>query len=157
MCIRDRYQRRVRGAHNQAMSSSTVTVRPRKLITNRLLSRRQMIIDIIHPNLPTPDKALLRKLICEHLSKAKHASADPDATSIFGLRTDYGGGKSTGFALVYDSKEDAQKIEPKHRLVKIGLAEASTRGARKQRKEKKNREKKFRGTKKEKRVRPGKD
>merc|ERR1712021_141965 len=121
------------------MSSGTVTVRPRKLMTNRLLSRRQMIIDISHPNLPTPDKALLRKLICEHLSKAKHAKADPAATTIFGLRTDYGGGKTTGFALVYDNVQAAKDIEPKHR------------------KEKKNREKKFRGTRKEKRIRKGKE
>merc|ERR1712216_379979 len=137
----------------QSMSSGSVTVRPRKLMTNRLLSRRQMVIDILHPDQPTPDKAPLRKLICEHLSKAKHAKADPDATVVFGMRPDYGGGKSTGFCLVYDSTDAAKKIEPKHRLVKIGLDEVATRTARKQRKEKKNREKKFRGTRKEKRVR----
>merc|ERR1711998_709285 len=123
------------------MSSGTVTVRPRKLLTNRLLSRRQMVLDIAHPNLPTPDKALLRKLICEHLSKSKHAKAEPEATMVFGVKTDYGGGKSTAFCLVYDSVEDAKKIE------------AATKTGRKQRKEKKNREKKFRGTRKEKRVR----
>merc|ERR1711908_85500 len=125
----------------QSMSSGSVTVRPRKLMTNRLLSRRQMVIDILHPDQPTPDKATLRKLICEHLSKAKHAKADPDATVVFGMRTDYGGGKSTGFCLVYDSTDAAKKIE---------LDEVVTRTARKQRKEKKNREKKFRGTRKEK-------
>merc|ERR1712205_115767 len=137
-----------------SMSSGTVTVRPRKLLTNRLLSRRQMVLDIAHPNLPTPDKALLRKLICEHLSKSKsHAKADPSATCVFGMKTVYGGGASTGFCLIYDSVEAAKKIEPKHRLIKLGLTEVVTRTARKQRKEKKNREKKFRGTRKEKRVR----
>lgn len=128
-------------------------MRPRKLMTNRLLSRRQMILDVHHPNQPTPDHATLRKLICEHLSKAKHAKASPDATVVFGMRSDYGGGKSTGFALVYDSTDAAKKIEPRHRLIKVGLSEAVTKNARKQRKEKKNREKKFRGTRKEKRVR----
>merc|ERR1711865_1038637 len=128
------------------MSSGTVTVTPRKLMKNCLLNRRQMILDVKHPNLPTPDKAMLRKLICEHLSKSKsHA------------KTNYGGGASTAFCLVYDSQEAAKKIEPKHRLIKIGLAEVITKTARKQRKEKKNREKKFRGTRKEKRVRVGKD
>merc|ERR1712110_554239 len=140
-----------------SMSSGTVTVRPRKLLTNRLLSRRQMVLDIAHPNLPTPDKAMLRKLICEHLSKSKHAKAEPEATMVFGVKTDYGGGKSTAFCLVYDSIEAAKKVEPKHRLISNGLTEATTRTARKQRKEKKNREKKFRGTRKEKRVRAGKD
>merc|ERR1711988_893276 len=137
---------------NQATTMSSVTVRPRKLLTNRLLSRRQMVLDIAHPDLATPDKALLRKLICEHLSKSKHAKAEPEATVVFGIKTAYGGGKSTAFALVYDSVEAATKIEPRHRLIKIGLTEAVTKTARKQRKEKKNREKKFRGTRKEKRV-----
>merc|ERR1712086_694777 len=138
------------------MSSGTVTVTPRKLMKNCLLNRRQMILDIKHPNLPTPDKALLRKLICEHLSKS-NAKADPSSTVVFGMKTTYGGGASTGFCLVYDSQDAAKKIEPKHRLIKIGLTEAVTRTARKQRKEKKNREKKFRGTRKEKRVRVGKE
>merc|ERR1711990_902235 len=111
----------------QAMSSSTVTVRPRKLMTNRLLSRRQMILDIIHPNTPTPDKATLRKLISDHLSKQKHAKAEAAATSIFGMRTDYGGGKSTAFCLVYDSVEKAKEMEPKHRLIRMGLAGTVTR------------------------------
>lgn len=73
---------------------------------------------------------------------------------IFGTKTCFGGGKSTCFALVYDSVDAAKKFEPKHRLIRSGHAEKPelTIG-RKQRKEKKNREKKFRGTRKEKRVR----
>merc|ERR1712195_113481 len=116
------------GTNTRKMSSSTVTVTPRKLMKNCLLNRRQMILDIKHPNLPTPDKALLRKLICEHLSKSKsHAKADPSSTVVFGMKTNYGGGASTGFCLVYDSQDAAKKIEPKHRLIKIGLTEAVTR------------------------------
>merc|ERR1712216_67807 len=146
------------GQYPNTMSSGTVTVTPRKLMKNCLLNRRQMILGIKHPNPPTPDKALLRKLICEHLSKSKsHAKAEPSSTVVFGVKTNYGGGASTAFCLVYDSQEAAKKIEPKHRLIKIGLAEVVTKTARKQRKEKKNREKKFRGTRKEKRDRAGKD
>lgn len=37
---------------------------------------------------------------------------------IYGLRTQFGGGKSTGFALVYDNKE-ALKFEPKYRLLRV--------------------------------------
>jgi small subunit ribosomal protein S24e len=37
------------------------------------------------------------------------------------LRTQFGGGKSSGFALIYDSVEDAKKFEPKYRLARIGL------------------------------------
>ena len=48
-------------------------------------------------------------------------------------------------------------MEPKYRQIRSGFQEAnSVKIGRKQRKEKKNREKKFRGTKKEKRVRVAK-
>ena len=41
-----------------------------------------------------------------------------DQVIVFGLRTRFGGGKSTGFALIYDSK-DALKFEPTYRLVRV--------------------------------------
>lgn len=31
----------------------------------------------------------------------------------------FGGGKSTGFGLIYDSIENAKKFEPKYRLVRV--------------------------------------
>ena len=40
---------------------------------------------------------------------------------LFGFRTAYGGGKSTGFALIYDSVKDAEKFEPKYRLARVLL------------------------------------
>ncbi|CAO3617004.1 unnamed protein product [Mucor hiemalis] len=80
--------------------------------------------------------------------------SDKEVVSVFGFKTHFGGGKTTGFALIYDNVEALKKFEPKHRLVRIGLAEAP-KGGRKQRKEKKNREKKFRGVKKAKK--PKKD
>merc|ERR1712199_44513 len=97
---------------------------------------------------------MLKEMISEYLSKAKGHKASKEATSIFGMKTCFGGGKSTCFALVYDSVDAAKKHEPKHRLIRSGHVEMPALNvARKQRKEKKNREKKFRGTRKEKRVR----
>merc|ERR1712054_24070 len=128
-------------------TKGTVTIRPRKMITN-----------VHHPGLATPDKEMLKNMIAEYLSKAKGHKANAEATVIFGMKTCFGGGKSTCFALVYDSVDAAKKHEPKHRLIRSGHEEAAAVSVgRKQRKEKKNREKKFRGTRKEKRVRPGKD
>ncbi|MBW0490851.1 hypothetical protein O181_030566 [Austropuccinia psidii MF-1] len=75
--------------------------------------------------------------------------APKDQVIVFGFRTQFGGGKSTGFALIYDTKE-ALKFEPKYRLVRFGLAEKKPAVARKLRKERKNRAKKFRGTQKKK-------
>lgn len=68
---------------------------------------------------------------------------------VFGFRTNFGGGKSTGFALLYDTLDYAKKFEPKHRLARHGLYEKKQQ-TRKQRKERKNRMKKVRGTKKSK-------
>merc|ERR1711988_1250626 len=138
-------------------SKGTVTIRPRKFITNRLLERRQMVLEVHHPGLATPDKETLKTMVAEYLSKAKGHKASAEASVIFGVKTCFGGGKSTCFALVYDSVDAAKKHEPKHRLIRNGHKEAAgIVVGRKQRKEKKNREKKFRGTRKEKRVRPGK-
>ena len=39
-----------RSFHLCFQSEGTVTVRTRKYMTNRLLSRRQMVVDVLHPN-----------------------------------------------------------------------------------------------------------
>uniref|UniRef100_A0A8C8SMD5 Small ribosomal subunit protein eS24 n=1 Tax=Pelusios castaneus TaxID=367368 RepID=A0A8C8SMD5_9SAUR len=59
--------------------------------------------------------------------------------------THFGGGKTTGFGMTYDSLDYAKKNEPKHRLARHGLYEKK-KTSRKQRKERKNRMKKVRGT-----------
>lgn len=69
---------------------------------------------------------------------------DANTVFLYGFRTAFGGGKSTGFALVYDSVNDAKRFEPKYRLVRQGLAEKVEK-SRKQIKESKNRGKKNRG------------
>ena len=66
--------------------------------------------------------------------------------SVFGFRTHFGGGKSTGFALIYDSPESLKKFEPHYRLVRYGLAQKVERASRQQRKQRKNRAKELRGT-----------
>ena len=52
---------------------------------------------------------------------------------MFGFRTQYGGGKSTGFALIYDSHEVMKKFEPHYRLVRIGAATKIEKASRQQR------------------------
>jgi len=44
---------------------------------------------------------------------------DPQAIFVFGFRTQFGGGKSTGFGLIYDSVDSAKKYEPKYRLIRV--------------------------------------
>lgn len=59
--------------------------------------------------------------------------AQKDQVSVFGLRTQFGGGKTTGFALVYDSPEAMKKFEPLYRLVRVGLGTKVERPSRQQR------------------------
>lgn len=124
------------------MAEKSCTIRTRKFMTNRLLSRRQFIVDVLHPGRANVSKEELR----EKLSKMYDVK-DNNCVFVFGLRTQFGGGKSTGFGLIYDNVEAAKKFEPKYRLIRNGLAEAVEK-SRKQRKERKNRMKKFRGVKK---------
>jgi small subunit ribosomal protein S24e len=42
----------------------------------------------------------------------------PDRVFAFGFKTNFGGGKSTGFALIYDTMDFAKKFEPKYRLAR---------------------------------------
>lgn len=80
---------------------------------------------------------------------------DKDCIVTFGFKYAFGGGKSTGFALIYDNAAAVAKFEPKFRKVRLGKAEAA-KGGRKQRKEKKNRAKKVRGSLKHKKSGAGK-
>merc|ERR1711912_117947 len=111
--------------HPNMATKGTVTIRPRKLLTNRLLQRRQMILDVHHPGLATPDKEQLKNMLAEYLSKAKGHKAASDCTTIFGMKTKFGGGRSSCFALVYDSVDALKLFEPKHRQISAGHATAA--------------------------------
>ncbi|CAH8864925.1 unnamed protein product [Trichobilharzia szidati] len=124
------------------MSENTL-IRTRKFMSNRLLCRKQMVVDILHPG----RCVLSRSEIRERLAKTYKTS--PDVVFPFGFRTHFGGGKSTGFALVYDSLDHAKKFEPKFRLARNNLVTIPQKG-RKIRKERKNKAKKIRGTKQKK-------
>ena len=50
----------------------------------------------------------------------------------FGMKTAFGGGKSTGFGLVYDSEAKAMAMEARYRLVRVRRAQrpAASTGSR---------------------------
>lgn len=108
-----------------------------------------MILDVIHPSAASVSKTTLREKL------ATLYKCDKDAIIIFGLKTAFGGGKSTGFALVYDTVDAAKKFEPTYRLARQGLVTVA-KTSRKQRKERKNRAKKVRGAQKHKKSAGGK-
>ncbi|KAK9895332.1 hypothetical protein P389DRAFT_172935 [Cystobasidium minutum MCA 4210] len=131
--------------------AGAVTIRTRKFLTNRLLQRKQFVVDVLHHSRANVSKEELREKL------AGMYKAPKEQVIIYGLRTQFGGGKSTGFALIYDNKE-ALKFEPKYRLLRFGLIESvkKDKAGRKLRKERKNRAKKFRGIAKVKGAEPSK-
>ena len=124
------------------MSDGAVTVRTKKFITNRLLQRKQFLVEVIHPGLAGVSKSDLKEKLATNLKVT-----DPSCILLYGFKVSFGGGRSTGFGMIYDSLVAAKKYEPKYRLTRFGMGKAKG-VARKQRKERKNRDKKVRGIKK---------
>merc|ERR1711957_545804 len=79
------------------------------------LARKQMIVDVVHPGRANVSKDELSELL------AGMYKGDSKLTILFGFRTKFGGGKSTGFCLIYDNEESMIKFEPKHRMVRKGV------------------------------------
>merc|ERR1711976_756073 len=113
---------------------SAVTIRTRKFLTNRLMNRKHMIIDVIHPGRANVAKSELTEQIAKQFKVS-----DEKTIFMFGFRT--------GFGLIYDSLDDVMETEPKYRLVRNGLA-TTVEGSRKMKRELKNRRNKVRGKKK---------
>ena len=113
-------------------------------MSNRLLQRKQMVVDVLHPGRDMIKRDEL------HDKLATMYKAPKDNISTYGMDTQFGGGKSTGFALIYDSEEAMQAFEPRYRLIRLGKATKVDRPSRQQRKQRKNRAKKIRGTAKHK-------
>ena len=55
---------------------------------------------MIHPDMPNVKKEAIKEQL------AKRFGSKVDRISIFGLKTKFGGGRSSGFALIYNSTED---------------------------------------------------
>jgi small subunit ribosomal protein S24e len=98
------------------MADKSCTIRTRKFMTNRLLSRRQFVVDVLHPGRANVSKSEIRDKLA-----SMYNVRDAQAIFVFGFRTQFGGGKSTGFGLIYDDVKAAQKFEPKYRCVCIRL------------------------------------
>lgn len=73
------------------------------------------VVDILHPGRASVPKTEIR----EKLSKMYRTT--PDVIIAFGFKTAFGGGRSTGFALVYDNLDSVKKFEPKYRLARVSV------------------------------------
>ena len=74
------------------------------------------MIELIHPELPNVSKANIKAKLAQTL-KAKEENI-----SIFGLKTKFGGGRSTGFALIYDSLDARKKYDSKKMLRRVSIS-----------------------------------
>merc|ERR1711951_218118 len=119
-----------------------VTVKSRKFMVNKLMCRKQMILDIRHQHCATPS----RKLVKQKLRKM-YKVQDPRTIVLFGFRSKYGGGKTTGFGLIYDNFRSRLRYDYKHRNLRDGIGKKKD-GSRKATKELKNRKKKLKGREK---------
>jgi len=100
------------------------------------------VVEVIHPGLAGVSKKDLKEKLA-----TMYKVADPSCILLYGFKVAFGGGRSTGFGMIYDSLVAAKKYEPKYRLTRFDMAKGKASG-RKGRKEKKNRQKKIRGVKK---------
>ncbi|XP_039700081.1 40S ribosomal protein S24-like [Pteropus medius] len=80
-------------------------------MTNKMLQRKQMVIDVLHPGKKTVSKIEIWE------NPAKMYKSLPDVIFVFGFQTHFGDGKTTGFGMIYDSLDNAKKNKPKHRFV----------------------------------------
>ncbi|XP_015441752.1 LOW QUALITY PROTEIN: 40S ribosomal protein S24-like [Pteropus alecto] len=121
-----------------AITNDTITIWTRRFMTNRLLQRKQMVIDVLHPGTATVPETEIREKLAEMYKTT------PDIISVSGFRTRFAGGEITGFGIIYDSLDHAKNSESRHRRVGHGLYEKK-QTSRKQRKKCKNTAKKVGG------------
>jgi len=63
------------------------------------------VVDVLHPSKANLSKDEIRTRLSTIYKAPK------DAVQCFGFRTQFGGGRSTGFALIYDTEDDLRKFE----------------------------------------------
>lgn len=91
----------------------TITIRPRKLRVNKLLARKELVVEVFHEGKANVSQADLKQLIS---TKFKW---DLKNIILYGFRTAFGGNRSIGFCLAYDNQQSLVKYEPNHRLRRL--------------------------------------
>ena len=76
------------------------------------------VVDVLHPGRPNVPHSEIQKELAEKYR------AKPNCVFTFGMKCSFGGGKSTGFGLIYDNEAKAMASEPQWRLVRVRAASA---------------------------------
>ena len=114
----------------------------RKFLKNPLLARKQVGIELVHSELANVSKAQIAANL------AKMFKAKEEAISVIGLHTKFGGGRSSGMALIYDNLDAKKKYDSKMRLHNEKLVLKKAAANRKQKKDIRTKKSKLRGIKK---------
>jgi len=77
----------------------TITIKTRRLRINKLLARKELLLDVYHEGKPNVSQKDLKELI------ANKYNWDIKNLVLFGFRTAFGGNRSTGFCLSYDNQQ----------------------------------------------------
>merc|ERR1712228_1141127 len=104
-----------------------------------LLDRKQCNIQLIHPEMANVSKAQIKEAL------AKKLKSDESKITVFGLKTKFGGGRSSGFALIYNTADDKAKYDSTTMLRRDGI-KTKPKVGRKAKKEIKSRRKRVHGT-----------
>jgi len=73
-------------------------------------------IDLIHPDMANVAKADIKAKL------GKTLKVKEECISIFGMKTKFGGGSSSGFALIYESADARRKYDSKPSLRRVSNA-----------------------------------
>ncbi len=79
------------------------------------------VIDVDHAG----KAAVSKSDLATHVAKLH--KVDAKLVVLYGFSSKFGGGKSTGFGLIYDDEASLKKFEPKYRLIRASLATKKTR------------------------------
>merc|ERR1711920_1110765 len=90
--------------------------------TNPLLGRRQFVVHVTHPNMASVPK----KDLCTKLA-SMYKVHDQNTIILFGFKHDFGGGRSTGFGLIYDNLDKLKKFSPNF-VLKSAAFQSRARG-----------------------------
>ena len=74
-------------------------------------------VDLIHPGMANVPKELIKRKLSTQM-KVKEENI-----SIFGLHNKFGGGRSTGFALIYDNLDAVKQHDTKVLLRRVSISD----------------------------------
>jgi small subunit ribosomal protein S24e len=69
----------------------------------------------VHPEMANVSKKEIKEKL------AKVLKVKEETITVFGLKTKFGGGRSSGFALVYDSLDAKKKYDSKPALLRVSI------------------------------------